>query len=376
MSGARDVSDMSDMNTSPPARLRRRQWLRTAAGLLGSASVAPWLWAQPAGNSTIAARIGTVPAPERLRRVFAAGPPAGVLLATLAPQLLLGWPLQLGDAARAYLGPTLAQLPHLGRLSGRGSTMPLETLLTLNPDLIVDAGTTDATHVSAAERLARQTGLPVLLVQGSLAEHARQLREVGTLLGVAERAQALAAYADGVAQLAAQLRASVAPDQRPRVYYGRSANGLETGLDGSINVEVVDYASGRNVAAQAGRGGLTRVSMEQILAWDPEVIVTQEAGFAQRLRQDPLWRSVSAVRHGRVHCAPVLPFGWLDGPPSVNRLIGVRWLLEKLHPGHPALQKLPPLAQEVARFYQLFYGATLNAQAVERLLNTMKSEAA
>jgi hypothetical protein len=75
--------------------------------------------------------------------------------------------------------------------------------------------------------------------------------------------------------------------------------------------------------------------MEQILAWDPEVILTQEAGFAERVRQDPLWRGVSAVRSGRVHCAPVLPFGWLDGPPSVNRLIGVRWLLEKLHPGRP-----------------------------------------
>lgn len=361
----------------PMSRRRSLGYLGSMGALLGAASRGygvPTASAHEAdkGSSTIVASFGQRPTAAQMRRIFAAGPPSGVLLAALAPDKLLGWPMQLSDAARSYLGPQLSQLPHLGRLSGRGSTMPLEALLALQPDLIVDAGTTDATHVSATERLARQTGLPCLLIQGSLAEHGLQLREVGALLGVQARAQTLARYADEVAQLAEQVRSSIAPPTRPRVYYGRSANGLETGLAGSINVEVIDYASGQNVAAQAGRGGLSRVSMEQILAWDPEVIVTQEAGFAQQLRQDPLWRSVSAVRTGRVHCAPILPFGWLDGPPSVNRLIGVRWLLQKLHPQHPALQALTPWAQEVTRFYQLFYGLQLQPQAVQQLLQSAR----
>src|SRR5690606_14101233 len=205
----------------------------------------------------------------------------------------------------------------------------VETLLQLQPDVIMDAGTADATYVSAARRVSEQTGLPTLLVQGRLAEHAAQLREVGQLLGVAERGERLAVYADATIALAAQVRASVPAEQRPRVYYGRSADGLETGLDGSINLEVLDFAGGRNVAAAAGKGAQTRVSLEQILAWNPEVIVTQEPEFARRVRSDPLWRAISAVQNGRVHCAPVLPFGWLDGPPGVNRLIGVHWLLAR-----------------------------------------------
>ena len=48
--------------------------------------------------------------------------------------------------------------------------------------------------------------------------------------------------------------------------------------------------------------------------------------------------AVRAVREGRLHCAPSLPFGWLDGPPGVNRLPGLPWLLSRLHPGaSPAL---------------------------------------
>ena len=149
--------------------LTRRQWLQA-----GAATLAPGAWAQD-GGSVIAARFGSLPA--RPGRVFASGPPAGVLLAALAPQQLLGWPMELGDAARAHLGSPLQALPYLGRLSGRGSTLSLEKLLALQPDLVLDSGTSDATHVSATERLARQTGLACVLVQGSLGDHARQPRE-------------------------------------------------------------------------------------------------------------------------------------------------------------------------------------------------------
>ena len=317
-------------------------------------------------EGVIVARFGTLPG--HVRKVFAAGPPAGVLVAALAPEKLIGWPLTLGDEARALLGPQLRALPHTGRLSGRGSTVPLESLL-LAPDLVLDAGTADATYVSGVRRVSEQTGLPTVLVQGRIADHAAQLREVGRLLGVAGRGERLAAKAQAAIDLAARVRASVPPAGRPRVYYGRGADGLETGRAGSINVELLDFCAGRNVGAEAGQGSLTRVSLEQLLLWNPEVIVTQDAAFARRVLADPLWRGIAAVRAGRVHCAPALPFGWLDGPPGVNRLIGVRWLLERLHPGHPALRALEPLPEAVRRFYQLFYGASLSEQDVRRLLD-------
>lgn len=319
-------------------------------------------------SSTIAASFGRLPAPARVQRVFAAGAPAGVLVAALAPEKLLGWPMQLSTPARQLLGPVPAALPHLGRLAGRGSTVSVETLLQLQPDLVLDAGTADATYLSGARRVSEQTGLPTVLVQGRLAEHAAQLREVGQLLGVAERGERLAVYADAALALAAQLRASVPLGERPRVYFGRSADGMETGLDGSINLEVLDFVAGRNVAAATGKGSLTRVSMEQILDWDPQIIVTQEPEFARRALSDPLWQSLTAVRSRRVYCAPVLPFGWLDGPPGVNRLIGVHWLAQLLYPTHPAVRALEPLAVAVQRFYRLFYGAELSPQAVTALL--------
>lgn len=358
--------------------MRRRTLLHagTAAGIAGAVlGPSAWVQAAPATDAAadeaavIVGRFGPQPAPERVRRVYAAGPPAAVLVAALAPEKLLGWPLSLSEAARAYLGAPLRGLAHVGRLAGRGSTVALETLLQWQPDVILDAGTADASYLSAMRRASEQTGLPTLLVQGRIGAHGAQLREVGRRMGVPERGAALGAQADSWVALAQALSERVAPGQRPRVYYGRGPDGLETGLAGSINLELIEFCAGRNVAAEAGSGSLTRVSLEQVLAWDPEVIVTQDSAFAQRALHDPLWRSVRAVRQRRVHCAPVLPFGWLDGPPGVNRLIGLRWLLERLHPGHPLLRQLAPWPQVVQQFYRQFYGLQLTPAQLQALLD-------
>lgn len=346
--------------------MKRRDVLRALA-------LAPWLSSMPAvlraeasPASVIAATFGAVPAAQSMRRVFAAGAPASVLLAVLAPEKLIGWPFQVSAEARAWLPPVVRELPQVGRLAGRGSTVSSESLLQLEPDLIFDIGTVDETYRSTMERVADQTGLPCVLVHGRLAEHPAQLRELGRLLGVAERGERLAAWAEAVLVLAERARAALPPAERPRVYFGRSSDGLETGLEGSINMEVIDFAGGRNVAAAAGRGGLAKVSLEQILGWDPEVIVTQNPEFHRHARTDSSWRPISAVRSGRVYLAPSLPFGWLDVPPGVNRLIGVRWLIERLYPGSGGGAEA--LRAAVGEFYHLFYGVEPGTKALDALM--------
>ncbi|MDM7456339.1 MAG: iron ABC transporter substrate-binding protein [Tepidimonas sp.] len=290
---------------------------------------------------------GTLPRPEQVQRVFAAGAPAAVLVYCLAADKLMGWPAPLTDEAKNLLAPAARVLPVLGRLAGRGSTLPLEKLVALKPDLIVDAGTVDATYLSTAERVWRATGIPYVLVDGRLADSARQLRETGRLLGVAERGERLARYAETTLITCD----NIGGQRRPRVYLARAADGLETALPGSVNGECIEAACGIN-AAQGTGGNLARVSREQILAWAPEVIVTQYPEFHALARRDDFWRRLPAVRDGRLYLAPALPFGWLDGPPSVNRLIGVRWLAARLH-GQAARTEWLEDARE---FNALFYG--------------------
>ncbi len=301
---------------------------------------------------------GAPPAPERVRRVFATGAPAAVLAYSLAPDKLMGWPWPLSAEARALLAPAARELPMLGRLAGRGSTLPLEKLVALKPDLIVDAGTVDATYLSTAERVWRQTGIPYVLVDGRLADSARQLREAGRLLGVPERGEHLARYAEATLLDCG----SVAGTHRPSVYLARAADGLETTLPGSVNGECIEATCGINVAHGAG-GSLARVSREQILAWAPDAIVTQYPEFLALAAQDDFWRRLPAVRAGRLLLAPSVPFGWLDGPPSVNRLIGVRWLFSRLHPGAARTDWV----ERAREFHALFYGHAPTREELARV---------
>jgi len=189
-------------------------------------------------------------------------------------------------------------------------------------------------------------------------------RLLGDILGGAPGGAALADYTTETVAAIDRLVASVPAAERPRVYYARGPRGLETGMGGSINVESIERLGATNVAASLGRGGLTVVSLEQVLAWDPEVIVTTDPNFARTAPQDPTWRNIAAIRTGRLHLSPTLPFGWVDFPPSINRLIGLHWLARIFYPGR-AQGDLRAITSD---FYARFYHQAPSAAQLDALL--------
>jgi iron complex transport system substrate-binding protein len=304
-----------------------------------------------------------LPVPERVARVFPSGPPAAIVLYTLAPDLLLGWPRANRPAELEFMLPDIGRRPEVGRLTGRGNTANLESVLALKPDLILDIGSTDATYVSLAERVQQQTGIPYALLDGHFNATARSYRTLGQLVHRRADADKLARYAEDTMATIRQRIATVPADKRPSVYYARGPRGLETGLGRSINVETIEFVGAHNVAGER-RGGLAAVSLEQVLLWNPDVIVTIDQDFAASVRTDPAWAPVAAVRAGRVHLSPKLPFGWVDFPPSVNRLIGLWWLAKILYP-----ELFPEdLRGKTREFYALFYHVTPDDAQLDRVL--------
>ena len=303
-----------------------------------------------------------VPVPAKVERVFPAGPPAAIMLYTLAPDLLLGWPRPNTAAEREFLLPDIGGRPEIGRITGRGNTANLEVVLALKPDLILDIGSVNATYVSLADRVQEQTGIPYALLDGRFEGTAASYRIIGELVGRRAEAEALAHYAEATIETIGGRIASIAKERRPKVYYARGPRGLGTGLGGSINMETIEFLA-RN-AADDTRGGLANVSIEQVLLWDPDVIVTIEPDFAANVFSDPAWAPVSAVSSRRVHLSPMLPFGWVDFPPSVNRLIGLWWLAKILYP-----DLFPEILSLLTReFYETFYHVRVTDQQIERVL--------
>lgn len=335
---------------------------RFVAGLgLGAATVAAPAWAQGSVLTDSAGRKLTLP--RRVDRVLPAGTPAAIKLYTLAPETLIGWPRANPPAELEFLLPGIGSRPTVGWITSRGNAANLEAVLAERPDLIVDSGALLPTYVELADRVQAQTGVPYALLDGSFGAIARSYGVLGELMGRQARARELGQYVDDTLRTISARVARVPAAQRPRVYYARGPAGLETGLGGSINIEILEFM-GLPVVSAGQRGGMGTVSIEQVLQWNPEVIVTIDPGFASTVRDNPLWKGVRAVREGRVYLAPKSPFNWFDFPPGVNRLPGLWWLGKLIFPA-----QFPEDLRVLARdFNRLFYGVSLNDEQVGRML--------
>jgi len=335
---------------------------RAALALLGAGVLVRPAWADSRLAVDSAGR--SVSLPDRVSRVFVAGPPASVLMYVLAPDMMVGWVRQPTAAEKEFLVPAARDLPETGRLTGRGDTVSLERLVAAKPDLVVDFGSVSGTYVSLANRVQEQTGIPYVLIDGTFAATPGSLRLASDVIGRSERGAALATYAEETFGLVDGVLARVPAARRPRVYLARGPEGLETGGRGSINTEIIERVGGINVAEGLGRGNTANASLEQILAWQPDAIVTLDRAFFDGVKRKPGWDEVRAVAENKVWLAPSLPWGWIDAPPSLNRLIGLRWLLATFYPAEAGID----LRADTRAFYALFYGVKLDDAQLDRLL--------
>jgi iron complex transport system substrate-binding protein len=305
----------------------------------------------------------TVTAPEHISRVYPAGPPAVVELYTLAPDLLIGWLEPLPPEARDFLLPEVAARPQIPRLTGRGS-INLDALKSANPDVVVDIGTTDASFKTLAEKAQQDSGIPYVLLDGHLDRVGATYRALGQLLGRSDRAEKLAAAAEATIAIVTQRSAAVPSEARPRVYYARDKSGLQTGFGGSMIAEPIEFIGAHNVATEL-HGSHGVATIDDVRGWDPQIIIASDAEFFASVRNDPAWAGIAAVKAGRIHLSPRLPFGWVDYPPAVNRLIGLWWLGKIFYP-----DKFPEDIKALTKdFYATYYQVTPTAAQIDRLFS-------
>lgn len=306
-----------------------------------------------------------VEVPARIERVFAASPPVNVLLHALAPERMVALSFPVGADGRAFYPERLLTLPVAGGAYGQGKPMNAETVLTLQPDIGL-AMLNAFTDRERVERAFARIGIPVAFLRlDTLPDWPAALRQTGALLDRRERAETLAADIEQRLAGLARFVAAVPESERPRVYYAEGPDGLATDCHRSFHTEAIELAGGYNVyrCDQKTLTGMERISLEQVIAFDPEVIVTHERNFFAQVRQDPRWRDIRAVRAGRVHLVPRWPHNWMDRPPSLMRALGAQWLASVFYPQRYPFQR----NAEVRRFFHLFFALDPDEAQIDAL---------
>ncbi|MGI2853786.1 ABC transporter substrate-binding protein [Shewanella carassii] len=336
----------------------RRCFIKGSMGL-GLLACYPWLVHASVLSPTAQE---SLPQARDIKRVVSAGGPADLLLLALSPEKLLGYAHLKPDLLQQYgFASNLWQKPRLGRLVGRNASLSLEKLMTLDADLVVDYGNVSQNYQSMAQKVERVSGVPFLLLDGSLADIPLQLKKLGQILGVHERADFLAKRTAEILSDAREFGLSLG--EARSFYFGRGANGLETGVTGSIHTEAIEQLGLKNVAQAGDYRGLAKVSLEQLMAWEPEIIISQDPEFIRHIHRDPVWGTLAAVRNQRIYWLPNRPFGWIDTPPGINRLLGMSYLRLLLSGADERAQQAL-----VKDFYRDFYHSELSGEQAANLL--------
>ena len=284
-------------------------------GVLTGAALAQTRFTDDAGRQVVV--------PARVTRLMAAGAPAEVLLYTLSPEMLVGRNRVPEGNAQEFFPPAFRNPIPIRQLPEVDNPETDADLLALKPDVYVDYGTIDPDYVAAVEAVQRRTKVPGLILDGALARIPEVYRRLGSVFGMSERGERLAAAAD---RILTRYRGVLASSSA-RVYLACSADGYLPCFANERAGEQLQWLGGINVAGTRGSAPRRPLTIDEIRALKPDVIVLNGgAGAVARLRSDSAWASLDAVKTGRVHSWPALPFGWGSRPPSVNRLPGLIWL--------------------------------------------------
>ncbi|NVN89086.1 MAG: ABC transporter substrate-binding protein [Desulfuromonadales bacterium] len=299
--------------------------------------------------------------PDRIEKAVALSPPATYMLYTIAPEMLAGLNFPLQGDEKIYTVERFKKIPVFGGLVGEGRTLNLEVLLKIKPDVAFLWERSNSFNAinSEYERVLRKLGIPAVFMRmDTIQDYPAALLFMGDVLNRRDRANQLNRYAVGVLQRVERALAALPADRKVSVYYAEGLDGLATEGEGSMHTELIPLSGGRNVCRLKPTSlmGQEKISMEQLLLYDPDVILVKEKICFQRIQKDARWKLVRAVRNKRVYLIPHVPFNWFDRPPSYMRLLGIQWLANLLHP-----DRYPKdMVKETKAFYRLFIGRTLS----------------
>ncbi|MBU4261658.1 MAG: ABC transporter substrate-binding protein [Proteobacteria bacterium] len=310
----------------------------------------------------------TVTIPDTISKVVAVSPPGTYLLYAIDPTVIAGLNFPLWKNEQKYTPASLGKLPVIGGLVGQGRTLNREVLLQVKPDFVLFWAWRDDAVNRKFETAIDQLDLSRVSVRlDSIDDYPAALLFLADVLGKKERGEMLYRYAMDTLREAKAAAARISPADKVTVYYAEGPDGLGTERATSLHAELIPLAGGVNVhqGEELDHYGMEKVSMEQVLMYDPEVILVKEKSFFDTVFADPRWQNIRAVRDRRVYLIPYVPFNWFDRPPSFMRLLGIKWLMHTLHPDLYQID----MQTETRSFYKLFLGVDLSEKEAREVLN-------
>jgi iron complex transport system substrate-binding protein len=194
-----------------------------------------------------------------------------------------------------------------------------------------------------------------------------EIRFYGEVLGpkAMKIAESYCSYYDGKMKRVVSITRQIPDNKKPKVYYITGKNVFATQGGAGTGRWLLELAGGSMVSRGLDQN-FVDVTMEQIIAWNPEVILVGGQLSPDAVLSDPRWKSIRAVREKRVYACPEGVFLWGHG--SSESHLFVIWLAKMFHPER--FRDLD-LVKETREYYSRFYHYTPSGDEVQRILKRM-----
>lgn len=314
----------------------------------------------------------TVTIPNDVGSVISTSPSMTMVAYMVAPDKVKALNNQWSENESQYVPSKYSDLPAVGGWYGKQDGS-YEEFIAAKPDIILEStfdkqGNADLGVIN--ERQEKMGSIPVVAVgdTSNLTTIDKPISFVGELLGASDKAKQLIDFNNKYMNTAKEKSSKLSDDNKKTVYYANGPDGLKTYPSGISHSQLIDYVGGKNVADslnQTNASSGVQVSIEQIIKWDPDVIITNDIDFYNSVYNNSNWALLKAVKNKEVYVTPQFPFKWFDNPVGANMIMGLPWAAKVIYPKE---YKDLNLVNTTKEFYSNFYHFDLTDNQAKEIL--------
>lgn len=295
---------------------------------------------------------------NNIDRVSVTGPIAQITAFPLIKDKLVGIAVPFNDSNKKIFDKKYIDLPVTGQLYGGKNEVNYETLITLNPNVIIDIGEAKENAAKELDDISIKTGIPCVHINYSLDSYKECYEKLGELLNEENKAKELIAYCDETIAKKNQIIAKV---DKKNILYLLGNKGLnviaeKSYFSGVLNMVANNVAKIENVS---NRGMGNQVDLELIQKFNPSYIIFENKEMCEGVKNKVEWQEIKAIKDNNYFVALDIPYNVLGFPTAIQQMLGIRWLMYKLYPEYIDYD----MDEEFKKFNKLFFDIDIDSKS-------------